>query len=207
MKTLYDELGVEPTATPQQVKKAYRRRAKKVHPDKSPAAVEEFLAVQKAYYILSDDRRRALYDRYGETAKTTPEDAAAKTLVNLLIQIVDQADATHCDCVAAARDAVERNRRQISKQKGDAEKAVKNFREAARRLTAKRSPDPVAAALEARAIELEGIAKAHDFQLDAMAETAKLLEGYNYKVDKGGLSAREIDTNALMEALIYGGRM
>ena len=209
MKTLYDELGVEPTATPQQVKKAYRRRAKKVHPDKSPAATEEFLAVQKAYDVLSDGRRRALYDRYGETANISPEDAAAKTLVSLLVQIVDQADASRCDCVAAARDAVERQKKSVLKEKTAAEKRAKNFREAARRLTTQRSTDPVASALETQAAALDGMAKACDYQLDALAEVVKLLYDYRYKTDKSE-SARERELNeatSLIESLLYGGRV
>lgn len=64
----YDILGVARTADTETIKKAYRRLAKKYHPDVNadPSARSRFQEVQQAYDVLSDDAKRKLYDQYGQ---------------------------------------------------------------------------------------------------------------------------------------------
>jgi molecular chaperone DnaJ len=64
----YEVLEVERTATPDVLKKAYRTAALKFHPDRNPgnaAAEESFKEASEAYQVLSDEQKRAAYDRYG----------------------------------------------------------------------------------------------------------------------------------------------
>lgn len=61
----YEVLGVEKDADPAKVKRAYRRRAEKAHPDKG-GSDEEMAEVNQAYEVLSDPDRRLLYDRTGK---------------------------------------------------------------------------------------------------------------------------------------------
>jgi len=63
---LYDELGVEPTATDAEIKKAYRKLALKYHPDKNPDDPEKFKNISAAFEVLSDAKKREIYDKYGE---------------------------------------------------------------------------------------------------------------------------------------------
>ena len=66
-KDFYDILGVEKSATEDQIKKAYRKLALKVHPDKNkaPDAEGAFKKVGKAYGCLSDPQKRKQYDMFG----------------------------------------------------------------------------------------------------------------------------------------------
>ena len=64
----YEVLGVEKNADAAAIKKAYRKTAMKYHPDRNPddkAAEEKFKEAAEAYEILSDDNKKARYDRYG----------------------------------------------------------------------------------------------------------------------------------------------
>jgi molecular chaperone DnaJ len=64
----YEVLGVERGASAQDIKKAYRKLAVKYHPDKNPddpSAEDAFKEAAEAYSVLSDDDKRAVYDRYG----------------------------------------------------------------------------------------------------------------------------------------------
>src|ERR1044072_2739782 len=68
----YEVLGVDRTATDDDLKKAYRKLALKYHPDKNPddrrAAEERFKELAEAYQVLCDPERRGLYDRFGHAA-------------------------------------------------------------------------------------------------------------------------------------------
>jgi DnaJ-class molecular chaperone len=62
-KNFYKILGVNQKADPEKIKSAYRRAAKRYHPDVSPKNEEKFKEVQEAYETLSDPEKKAVYDQ------------------------------------------------------------------------------------------------------------------------------------------------
>ena len=66
-KDLYEVLGVSKDSTEADIKKAFRRRARELHPDvnKAPDAEDQFKELNEAYDVLSDANKRAQYDRFG----------------------------------------------------------------------------------------------------------------------------------------------
>lgn len=70
-RDFYEILGVSKTATADEIKKAYRKVAMQYHPDRNPgdkAAEEKFKEAAEAYEILSNEDKKAKYDRYGHQA-------------------------------------------------------------------------------------------------------------------------------------------
>ena len=67
----YEVLGVSKSADADAIKKAYRKLAKKYHPDVNkddPTAQQRFQEITEAYGVLSDPKQKALYDKYGHAA-------------------------------------------------------------------------------------------------------------------------------------------
>jgi curved DNA-binding protein len=78
-RDLYDILGVPRTASHEEIKKAYRRLAKQYHPDVNPGnkqAEERFKEVTASFEVLSDEKRRKLYDEFGPDSLRSGFDAA-----------------------------------------------------------------------------------------------------------------------------------
>jgi molecular chaperone DnaJ len=74
-KDYYATLGVDRKAKPEEIRKAYRRLARKYHPDLNPgnkAAEEKFKALSEAYDVLGDEKKRKIYDQYGFYSDNIP---------------------------------------------------------------------------------------------------------------------------------------
>src|SRR5581483_4808125 len=72
----YEILGVPRTASEEDIKKAFRKLARKYHPDVNPgdkSSEEQFKKINEAYEVLSDAEKRKKYDRFGEHWKTGQE--------------------------------------------------------------------------------------------------------------------------------------
>ncbi|NGX31708.1 MAG: Chaperone protein DnaJ [Chlamydiae bacterium] len=69
MSEYYQTLGIEKNATQEEIKKAYRKKAVKYHPDKNPGdpkAEAKFKEISEAYEVLKDEQKRRMYDQYGK---------------------------------------------------------------------------------------------------------------------------------------------
>src|SRR5436190_9377981 len=78
-KDYYAVLGVPRSAKAEEIKKAYRKLARQHHPDVNPgnnAAEEKFKELSEAFDILSDEKKRSVYDQYGFYSDQIPPQAA-----------------------------------------------------------------------------------------------------------------------------------
>src|SRR6185436_10214464 len=75
----YETLGIKRDAKPEEIKKAYRRLARKYHPDVNPgdkSAEERFKMMSEAHDVLSDPKKRSVYDRFGQYSDNLADAAA-----------------------------------------------------------------------------------------------------------------------------------
>ena len=87
----YEVLGIERGADGAAIKSAFRKRAMQYHPDRTqgdPEAEKKFKELGQAYEVLSDEQKRAAYDRFGHAAG----DAALKQVCDILVSQVRQTD-------------------------------------------------------------------------------------------------------------------
>src|SRR5258708_36295089 len=78
----YKVLGVKRDAKPEEIKKAYRRLARKYHPDVNrgdKGAQDRFKQMSEAFDVLSDPKKRTVYDRFGQHSDNLPDAAARGT--------------------------------------------------------------------------------------------------------------------------------
>lgn len=81
-RKLYDELGVEPESDVKTIKQAYRKKAKKVHPDHGGSEVE-FNKLNRAYLVLSNPELRSKYDATGDESVQQPDNEQSKIMMTI----------------------------------------------------------------------------------------------------------------------------
>lgn len=90
-KDYYKVLGIARGASEDEIKKAYRKQALRYHPDKnkSPGAEDKFKEIAEAYDVLSDAKKKDIYDRFGEEGKLknkkTTTELLSTSLCHLLV--------------------------------------------------------------------------------------------------------------------------
>jgi len=139
---LYETLGIAKDATKAEIKKAYRKLARKLHPDREGGDKEAFQEVQHAYMVLYDDRARADYDRTGEDGhrtKPTATQMAYENLAGLFTAILtENVDNIHrIDIFKFMREKVTSARREPERLKKKAEKAIAQYAKVTKKLKRK----------------------------------------------------------------------
>jgi curved DNA-binding protein CbpA len=85
--THYETLGINPDASPVEIKRAYRDKAKSAHPDKG-GNQSDFEPIVRAYEVLKDPTRRQLYDTTGQDKRTPIETAVQSLLLQIFSQML-----------------------------------------------------------------------------------------------------------------------
>lgn len=116
---LYQTLKLEKTATTEEIKKAYKDLAKKLHPDINKDDSGLFLNIKKAYEILSDDERKKKYDTFGDQSERSSE---SEQIRNHIINMVNNFINSHL--IFNEADFIKETKKAIDKTIGRIEDGI-----------------------------------------------------------------------------------
>lgn len=181
----YETLGIEPGATEQEIKQAWRRAARRTHPDKNPDdpyAETRFKLVQESYEILMDPARRKRYDETGETPdKMDVDRRAAALLMKIFHDILNDAlnRGSQVAIVASMRAGLDAIRNEALKDQRQGKRALKTFEKLKKRFRRKSEGQNIFAdALEHQIEKARERLKAIDVSLEEIDAAKLVLEQY-----------------------------
>jgi len=184
--SLYEDLGVHKDAPKAEIKKAYRKKAMKLHPDRKGGDPEKFHAIQRAYDVLNDDARRAHYDATGEEGKADKQGALIQRLAALFMHFVETADVDHADIIVLMRQALldGKNKTLIALQQQH--KKIERYERTKKRLKKKGDGENLLAQLIDGQISIvqRGIELGKS-EIGVVEELIKMVDGYSYAADAG----------------------
>ena len=180
----YDTLGVGKDAAPEEVKRAFRKRARATHPD-AGGKTEEFQAVNAAYQVLSDPGRRRRYDETGDDGAHVDEAAQILNAVgNLVFQIIEAVDVSKNDVIDLARREIKKAISDSEVHRVQVQKAIAKRERAAKRLTRRSGQNMLGMMVEHEIGKMKGNITAIDDLIAMRRKMLVLLDDYEYAVDK-----------------------
>ncbi len=186
---LYGELGIRADATAAEIDRAYRRRARAVHPDAGGSA-EAFQALSRAYEILSDPERRRLYDETGETREPPRDTVTTRAMQHIgeLVGSVLDSDVPFegVDLVAAIRDTLAKQAADVAAAIARLDNQAQRAEAMARRFRRASGENLIRRTLERRAGEIRRSAARMQKEADAFAKAIEILADYDFDVDSDG---------------------
>lgn len=182
---LYAELGVARDADSEAIKKAYRTKAKIVHPDKKGGDSAKFHALQVAYDVLSDAARRASYDQTGRV------DGGGDLNAEIL-QFIDASLAAACtmpnpgcfDLVQLTKNQINGKLSELKMARDNAHKQQKKLADLAARFSVKNGENKIARMLQSRADSFAPQLAQMDRGETVMNAALEELKRYKFKADK-----------------------
>lgn len=193
----YQELNLPRTATTAEVKAAYRRRAKKAHPDAGGSS-DAFNRLSRAMLILSDPARRQKYDQTGDIDEATPDNAVAVALsliVGFVAQVISQhvsqnaPDPCGVDLVDLARKHFTKQRLEFANQKLPIIRMAKKMEQVEKRFRKRKKANPLLLiALQNQRIGTQEPLRQLDQKIQQLDDALLLLDGYDFDADKTVIS-------------------
>lgn len=189
-KTLYDILGVSPDAESGDIKKAYRTKAQRLHPDKETGDEEAFKELLEAYDVLMDATRRKYYDENG-TVPEQEQNTFIQEAVMVILHLIDRVDSVKTtNLIAAAVQIVNGSIRKAQEAKEAITEQIDERKEAAARLSCKKGENHLGIAILSN-VKVKEAELAHFTGLEAEGRRIlDYLKNYEYKADRKEQEAR-----------------
>ena len=183
MRNLYAILGISKSATPEEIRTAYRRRAKRLHPDQG-GSVEAFGELALAYETLSDTDSRAHYDATGTVEPRNPDNlnaGAMEIIYQKLGVVLYGGHELGSICVARViEDAIKRDVAELEHQITSQMRAVERAKQLRSRLKCKSAAQEslVGRLLDWHELTAAHLIKKNERTMDVLSQSLNLLEEY-----------------------------
>lgn len=186
LKNPYEVLGVDKGATTGEIKKAFRDKAKKVHPDVKGGSKEKFIEAEQAYAVLANPLRRERFDETGQAEdKETFEKRVGKELQGLVVETIRHTDWEHDDLIHSVKYAVRLHIETVQGEKRKHQKEANKFKDAAGRAKRKGvGENLIALAIEQQRLGCEEQINKCDQIITLMEAILIQLDLYEWRVDK-----------------------
>jgi len=186
VSNLYDDLGIEPDASQDEIKAAHRKAARQHHPD-AGGDPEHFHKAQNAYLVLRDPDRRAQYDRDGTADQ--PQDDRLQGAMALIQQCFDammsQGNPEHQDIIDLTRAALTESRDVRRAEQVKAKAQVAKARKRRKRLTYRGTRgDLIGKMLDDRIAEIEAQVRGLSKAIEAHGIALEILDDYEWEFDE-----------------------
>jgi DnaJ-class molecular chaperone len=183
-KNLYDVLGVDKNATDEELKKAYREKAKESHPDKG-GSHEDTAEITNAYAILKNPAKRKEYDETGKVNANNFEQRFFAFVGDTLMKIIEaNHDVEVVDIVQQFKDFIAAIVKDAESKKSELEKKLSKAEKVKSRLTTEAEENKLDHILFAHITELKKQVVLMDNEVKFIKDCAEVLEAYGYKVDQ-----------------------
>lgn len=181
--TLYDDLGVSPGASQEEIKKAYQRLARKHHPDKG-GDHDDFVGVQKAYEVLTNEEKRHSYDTKGSVEEPMGlEEKARQNFMALFNQVISsKVDPKH-DLLKLMTQSVRDNISRVTLQIHGLQQERKKLQQINKRLISQSGQDFLRSLLDDKRKQLWLSYKDLREIKKVMQLIIPMIEEYKYKAD------------------------
>ncbi|WP_051231911.1 DnaJ domain-containing protein [Kaistia adipata] len=182
-RSLYTELDVAPGATPAEIDKAYRQRARTAHPDAGGSS-EAFHKLSHAYAVLSDPERRKAYDETGYEGELAADDIVGRAMerIQALVVSVLESDLPfeQVDLIAPIRDTLTKQKSDVGAGIRKLEKQAKRAEAMAARFRRQSGDNIIRKSLERRAADTREMAEKTRREEAVFAKAIELLADYSF---------------------------
>lgn len=208
-KNHYETLGVPLSANASDLKKAYRKKARQIHPDHAGAQTTgQFQELQRAYSILKDPNKRAQYDQFGDSADTphTMREQAETHVAQFIVECITRHDPETTDVLGKVRENIQRQLQGFKQAVEAVNNEIAKFKTASKRLRRKDGQQGlVVRMLEEVAEKREKQIKESQFEIAKGKEMLLVLDEYEYKFKSASIHKDVMGPTMKWGQTVYGG--
>lgn len=181
--TLYDTLDVNEDASQDEIKKAYRDKAKENHPDKG-GSTEKMAEIARAYSVLSDEDKIKHYDQTGEEQERPFESKFMALIQQYFLEVaLKTLNLDQDDLIKDFREFIGNIQHNLGESKKEIKQKIKQFENIRKRIKSDKD-NSISLFLDAQIDQNKGTLKLIDNDIEFMAKAKEVLKFYKYNFDE-----------------------